>query len=77
MEVVDSSEKQALEFYFIIKNPKLLKKKTLNIANIVEKDINKITHVSVKFALLQNEIPLQYEPYVYSYLTGKSIVEVD
>ena len=76
LEGIESTEKKALEFYFILKNPKLLKKKTIDIANIIKKDIIKITHITVKFALIMNEIPLQYEPFVYAYLSGKSIVKL-
>lgn len=77
LEMIDPAEKQELEFHFIVKNGKLLKKKTMTIADVIKKDINKITHPTVKFGLLVNEIPLQYEPYVYNYLKGKSIIEVD
>ena len=77
LEIIDSGEKEALEFYLIVRNPKLLKKKVLAISKAVEPDINTITHPSVKFALLMNAIPLQYEQYVYNYLTGKNIVKVE
>ena len=77
LEIIDSSEKESLEFYLIVKNPKLLKAKVLKIAKAIEPDIEKITHPSVKFGLLMNAIPLQYETYVYNYMTGKNIIEVD
>lgn len=77
LETVDSTEKEQLEFYLIVKSPKLLKKKVKSVAELVKKDINDITHLTVKFALLSNEVPLQYEPYVYNYLKGKSVIDID
>jgi len=77
LEIIDSSEKEALEFYLVVKNPNMLKKKVIQIAKSIEPDINEITHPSVKFALLMNAVPLQYEQYVYNYITGKNIIEID
>lgn len=77
LEIIDSSEREALEFYLIVKNPRRLKEKVISIAKSIDSDVNKITHPSVKFAMLMNAVPIQYESYVYNYMTGKNIVKVD
>lgn len=77
LEIIDSSEREQLEFYLIVKNPRRLKEKVLKISKAIEPDVKKITHPSIKFGLLMNAVPLQYEPYVYNYMTGKNIVEVE
>ncbi len=76
-EVINSSEKYQLEYHLIANDPKQLKKKIISISNFIKDDINEITHPTVKFALLSNEIPLQYEPYVYAYLSGKTNIRDD
>lgn len=77
LEIIDSSERESLEFYLIVKNPRRLKEKVISIAKSIEPDVKKITHPSVKFAMLMNAVPIQYESYVYNYMTGKTIVEIE
>lgn len=69
-EIIDSSEKEQMEFHLIVRNPNRLKQKVRAISEFIKDDINKITHDSVKYALLINGIPLNYEPYAYIYLKG-------
>jgi hypothetical protein len=75
LEIIDSSEKESLEYHLIVKNPKRLIEKIESIAKTIEKDVNKITHPTVNLALMMNAIPLQYEPHVYNYMTGKSKID--
>jgi len=69
-EIVDSADKEALEYHFIRNDSKLLKRKVISIANFIQADIKKLTHDSLKYTMLVNEIPLEYETYVYTYLKG-------
>ncbi len=74
-EVIDSDEKEALEYYFVIKKKKLLKEKCKSIIEIVRPNLTEnFTHVSLKAEFIDQEIPLQYEPYVYDYMKGKALL---
>lgn len=74
-EVIDSDDKERLEFYFIINKKGLLKKKCLSIIDIVKPHLTeRFTHVSLKAEMIDQEIPLLYEPYVYDYIKGKAII---
>ncbi len=78
LEIVDSNEKESLEYYLIKNNEKRLKNKVLEYVKALENSnikIKKLTHSSLNFALLINEIPLLYESYIYDYLKGKIDIE--
>ena len=78
LEIVDSNEKESLEYYLIKDNKKRLKNKVfeyVKVLNISDTKILKLTHSSLKFALLINEIPLLYESYIYDVLKGKIDIE--
>lgn len=78
LEIVDSNEKESLEYYLIKDNKKRLKNKVfeyVNALNMSDIKIKKLTHSSLKFALLVNEIPILYESYIYDYLKGKIDIE--
>jgi len=74
LEIVDSNEKESLEYYLIKDNNKRLKNKVFEYVkqlNFSDTNIKKLTHSSLKFALLINEIPLVYESYIYDFMKGK------
>lgn len=78
LEIVDSNEKESLEYYLIKDNKKRLKNKVFEYVkalNFSNTKIKKLTHSSLKFALLINEIPLLYESYIYDFIKGKIIFE--
>lgn len=78
LEIIDSNEKESLEYYLIKDNKKRLKNKVFEYVkalNFTDTKVKKLTHSSLKFALLINEIPLVYESYIYDFLKGKIIFE--
>ncbi len=69
-EIIDSYEKEALEFSLISKNPKKLLKKVKEVVDIIKPQLSVITHDSIKTALLLNGIEMSYEKYIYIFMKG-------
>ena len=69
-EIIKSIKQDKLEYSLISQNPKELLKKIKEIAEILSLTSN-ITHDSLKMTLMENEIYLGYEKYLYIYLKKK------
>lgn len=73
-EKIDSHRKKALEYKLLKKYPERLKIYVIELVNIVESKLDRITHDLVKDCLLMEGIDLAYEPLIYIRLKGKKIV---
>lgn len=67
-EIVEPFEKARLEFSLLLSDTNKLFKKATQIAKIIKPKLNRITHDSVKFALMDNGFVKDFEPYVYPIL---------
>lgn len=72
-EIIEPYEKNKLEFSLLQSDTKALFEKSKLIAKRINNDIQKITHNTVKLALLKNGFDKNFEPYVYMYLKEKMI----
>jgi len=71
-EKVESHRKKGLQFKILKNYPKRLRLRVIEIVDIIKPLLNgKITHDIVKKKMFDNEIDLNYEPFVYIELKGK------
>ncbi|MGV9141361.1 MAG: hypothetical protein ACOC1X_00320 [Promethearchaeota archaeon] len=75
-EVVEPFDKQNLRLELMKDDPKRLHSHIKQVAGVIEKDINKITHSTVSNALLKNGFSRAYHLYVYDLLKGKLKSEI-
>lgn len=68
LEIVESNQKQELEFKLLQNYPNHLLVKVKEIAEFIKDKVKKITHDSIKTALLMNGYNTSYEKYIYLYL---------
>lgn len=69
-EIVEPLDKQILEYQIIKDNPEMLKEKVDAIVNEIEPYLNKITHDTVRLALMNAGYPTQYSIHCYTKLKG-------
>lgn len=76
-EKVEPENRQKMEFEIIKQNPDKLMSKVLQLVKIIEKDngISNYTHPLLKWSCLQNNIILDYEPFLYLYFKNKINLE--
>jgi len=67
-EIVEHSRKARIEFNILSQNPKALLRKIKDIHQELTNIPNPITHNSLKLCLMENEIYIGYEKYLYVYL---------
>jgi len=67
-EIVEPYEKARLEFSLLLSDTNKLFKRAKEIAKYIKPKLSKITHDSVKFALMDNGFVKDFEPYVYPIL---------
>jgi hypothetical protein len=70
-EVVEPYDKQNLRLELMKDDPKKLHNHIKEVAQDIEKDIDKITHSTVSNALIKNGYTRAYHTYVYDLLKGK------
>lgn len=73
-EIIESQQKNKLEFKLIEQNPKQLLKKIKEISKIIKPKLNIITHDTIKTILFLEGINIGYEKYLYLYLNKKIIL---
>lgn len=74
-EKIESHRKKGLEYKLLRKYPDKLKIYVIELVNIVESKLERITHDSVKDCLLMEGIDLAYEPLIYIRLKGKKLAD--
>jgi len=67
-EIVEHSRKAKIEYNLLHQNPKALLRKIKEIHQELTNIPNTITHDSLKLCLMENEIYIGYEKYLYLYL---------
>lgn len=67
-QIIEPYEQSKLEFTLLQSNTDLLYKKSKKIAQFLKNKLTKITHNTVKLALISNNFDKNFEPYVYIYL---------
>jgi len=70
-EIIEPHAKEQLEYKLLLNEPKRLETKIKKICEVIFPSLDKITHDSVKLALLKNNYDINYEKYVYIYLKSK------
>jgi len=75
LEIVEPAKMNDLELEYVKDDPTALRQMVKNIANVIQDDMNVITHDSVEFAMLSRGYPLGLKKYVYLYLKNYCIVK--
>jgi hypothetical protein len=70
-EIIEPAFKERMELELLQDNPKKLLEKVKKVSETIMKDVNEITHDTIKIALMKNGFSHAYEPFVYNYVKKK------